>query len=261
MRRVLPILAVAVVTAAAWVAHAADPLDGPAMHKLLVDLDERSRNTGDYRAAVFIEQKRRDQPDLLYEADVFRRDEEDKLVILFTKPRTEAGKGYLKIEKNLFLFDPTVGKWERRTERERIAGTDSRRADFDELRLSVEFDPVYVGLESLGRYKVHHLKLTAKAGADVAYPVCHMWIEVDSGDLFKRQDYALSGKLVRTVYYAKYVRVFSPTKKAELHLPQEMRIFDELETGNSTTIAIRSINLDPLDPNIFTKAWVESRSR
>ena len=36
---------------------------------------------------------------------------------------------------------PTVGKWERRTERERIAGTDSRRADFDESRLAEEYEP------------------------------------------------------------------------------------------------------------------------
>ena len=62
---------------------------------------------------------------------VYRRDADNKFIILFTKPKEEAGKGYLKIDKNLWMYDPNTGKWERRTERERIAGTNSRREDFD----------------------------------------------------------------------------------------------------------------------------------
>src|SRR5687767_1471394 len=102
--------------------------------RMVKELDERQRNSGDYKALVFIEEKEKDKNDLVYEAVVYRRDEDDKLMILFLKPKSEAGKGYLRIDKNLFMYDPTVGKWERRTERERIGGTSSRRADYDEAR-------------------------------------------------------------------------------------------------------------------------------
>ena len=77
---------------------------------------------------------------MVYELLVYRRDNEDKLIFLFTKPKAEQGKGYLRLDKNLWIYDPAVGKWERRTERERIGGTDTRRGDFDESRLADEYE-------------------------------------------------------------------------------------------------------------------------
>ena len=106
------------------------PLSEPQMVEILKTIDDRQRNSGDYTALAYIEQKERDKDDLLYEAVIYRRDDDDKLMILFTRPKAEAGKGYLRLDKNLFFYDPSVGKWERRTERERIGGTDSNRADF-----------------------------------------------------------------------------------------------------------------------------------
>ena len=62
-------------------------------------------------------------------------------MFLFLKPKASQGQGYLRLDKNLWFYDPSVGKWERRTERERIGGTNSRRSDFDESRLAEEYDP------------------------------------------------------------------------------------------------------------------------
>ena len=145
----------------------AAPLDAAGMHAVLEEIDNRQRNGGDYKALAYIEQREKDKELTVFEAVIYRRDADDKLMILFLRPKSEAGKGYLRLDKNLFIYDPTVGKWERRTERERIGGTDSRRADFDESRLAEEFDPEYVGEDKLGKFPVHHLKLTAKPGVDV----------------------------------------------------------------------------------------------
>ena len=120
--------------------------------KVLRTIDDRQRNGGDYKSLVYLEQKEKDKTDIVREALVYRRDADDKLMILFTKPKGEAGKGYLRLDKNLWSYDPNTGKWERRTERERIAGTDSRRADFDESRLAEEYDPTFEGEEKLGKF-------------------------------------------------------------------------------------------------------------
>jgi len=40
-----------------------------------------------------------------------------------------------------------------------------------------------------------------------------------------------------------------------------MRFFDEIEKANSTHIVIQQIDLRSLEANIFTKAWLESKSR
>jgi outer membrane lipoprotein-sorting protein len=240
-------------------AHA--ELNAEETHKVLVELDDKQRNSGDYKALVFIEEKEKDKNDLVYEAVVYRRDADDKLMILFLKPKSEAGKGYLRLDKNLFMYDPTVGKWERRTERERIGGTSSRRADYDESRLAEEYGAKYVGEETLGQYAVHHIELRAKAGIDVAYPVVHVWVDKATNNLLKRQDHALSQRLMRTTYYPKWEKMFSKSKNGDIYFPREIRIFDEVEKGNSTTVIIRDVDLNALDTNIFTKAWLESKSR
>ncbi len=229
--------------------------------KMLVTLDERQTNTGDYRATAYLEQKERNKADTAFEVVIYRRDADDKLMLLFTKPKNEAGKGYLRLDKNLFFYDPSVGKWERRTERERIGGTNSNRQDFDESRLAIEYTPTYVGLEKLGKVDVHHLLLRAKDGVDVAYPVVDLWLDSKSGNTLKRQDKALSEKLLRTTYYPKWSKLMSESKKAEVYFPAEIRIYDEVEKGNSTIIVFKDTDLRPLDANLFTKAWLESKSR
>jgi outer membrane lipoprotein-sorting protein len=224
-------------------------------------LDVRQRNSGDYKALAYIEQKERGKNDLFYQSVFYRRDADDKLMILFLKPKSEAGKGYLRLDKNLFMYDPTVGKWERRTERERIMGTDSRRQDFDESRLAEEYAATFVGDEKLGAVPVHHIELKAREGQDVAYPTLQIWVDQETGNLLKRQDLALSGRLMRTTYYPKWKKVFSESKNADVYYPEEIHIFDEVEKGNRTTVAITEVDLRPLSENIFTKAWLESKSR
>ena len=228
---------------------------------LLKTIDDRQRNGGDYKALSFIEQREKDKELMVYEAVIYRRDATDKLMILFLRPKTEAGKGYLRLDKNLFIYDPTVGKWERRTERERIGGTDSRRTDFDESRLADEYVPTYVGLEKLGKFKVHHLELKAKPGVDVAFPTVHLWIDQGTGNVLKAQDRALSGRLMRTVYYPKWRKIFSPSKGADVYFPREIHIFDEVEKQNQTLVVMRKVDLNSLPENIFTKAWLEAQSR
>ena len=228
---------------------------------LVKEIDDRQRNSGDYKALCYLELKEKDKNDLIYQLVVYRRDENDKLMMLFIKPKAEAGKGYLRIDKNLFMYDPATGKWDRRTERERIGGTDSRRADYDESRLAEEYVPVYVKEGKLGKFKVHELKLTAKKDADVAYPVMRMWVDQATGNSLKTQEFALSGKLMRTSYNPKWEKMFSPSKGADVYFPREIRIYDEIEKGNRTTIVIQKVDLRSLPANIFTKAWLESRSR
>lgn len=253
-------LAVLLALAAACPAQAA-PIAKDAMVAMLRTIDQRQRNSGDWNSVVYMEAKERDKTDTVYEMLVFRRDKDEKLMFLFTKPKAETGKGYLRIDKNLWMYDPKVGKWERRTERERIGGTDSRREDFDQSNLAGEYDPEDKGEEKLGAFTVRHLRLTVKPKVDVAFPIIELWIDAGSGNILKRQDFALSGRLMRTDYYPKWKKVFSESKGGDVWFPNEMRFYDEVDKANSTLILIQQIDLRPLEANLFTKAWLESKSR
>src|SRR5262245_27482640 len=140
------------------------------------------------------------------------------MMIVFTKPESEAGEGYLRLDKNLFIYDPTTWKWDRRTERERILGTDSTRADFDRTRLSEDFTAKYLGSDTLGKAETHRIELTVKPGIDVAYPIVHVWIDKGTGNMLKQQEFALSGRLMRTSYYPKWEKDRKSTRLNSSHL-------------------------------------------
>ncbi|MBM4371537.1 MAG: outer membrane lipoprotein-sorting protein [Deltaproteobacteria bacterium] len=254
--RTLPIVLLALLAAGPARALAPDEVVA-----LLQRIDDRQRNSGDYKSLAYVEARERGKSDRVLETVIYRRDEKDQFMILILKPKSERGKGYLRLDRNLWMYDPGVGKWERRTERERIAGTDSRRTDFDESRLAEEYDAVYVGQETLGRFTVHHLRLTAKNDADVAYPVSELWVDTATENVLKHQEFAASGKLMRTTYTPKWSRLFSESKGSDIWYPAEIRIYDEVEKDNSTLVIMKSVDLRPLPENIFTKAWLESKSR
>lgn len=228
---------------------------------VIKEVDDRQRNSGDYKSLVFVKETEKKKEPRLFQAVVYRRDDDDKFMILFTKPKEEAGKAYLKIDKNLWNFEPGTGKWERRTEREKLAGTNSRRSDYDESRLADEYATKFDGVDKLGTYQVHKFKLTAKEGVDVAYPILSIWVDQKDRNLLKREEYSLSGKLMRTAFYPKWNKKFSPSKKADVWIPEEIRIFDELEKENTTVVLIKDTDLGKLEENIFTKAWIESKSK
>jgi len=240
---------------------AASALGDAELAKVVREIDERQRNQGDWKALCYMEQKEKGKTDVVYELLVYRRDADDKQMFLFTKPKAEAGKGYLRIEKNLWLYDPSTGRWERRTERERIGGTNTRRGDLDESRIVEEYDAKWEADEKLGVYGVHRLLLTAKPGVDVAFPVVRLWVDQATTNVLKRQELALSGRLMRTTLQPRWRKIFSESKKGDVWYPEEIRIYDEIEKGNSTIILIKQIDLRALEANLFTKAWLESRSR
>ena len=232
-----------------------------AVQQVLRVIDDRQRNSGDYKALAYLEQKEKDKTDIAREALIYRRDEDEKLMILFTKPKGEAGKGYIRLDKNLWSYDPGTGKWDRRTERERIAGTDSRRADFDQSKLVEEYDATYKGEGKLGQFDTWELELKVKPNTDVAFPLVKLWVDQSSGNVLKRQEFALSGRLMRTLYYPRWQKLYSESKKADVWYPGEIRIYDEVEKANSTIVVLKSVDLRSLEANIFTKAWLEAKSR
>ncbi len=228
---------------------------------LVKEIDARQRNSGDFKALCYLEQKEKDKADIVRELVIFRRDADDKLMLLFAKPKSEEGKGYLRLEKNLWNYDPGTGKWERTTQRERIGGTNSRSNDFDESRLAEEFDATFDGDAKLGKFDTINLTLKVKEGVDVAFPVVKLWVDKTSRNILKRQEFALSGKLMRTTLYPKWNKLFSDSKNADVWFPGEIRIYDEVEKSNSTLVLFKSVDLKTLDANMFTKAWLESKSR
>src|SRR4051794_24686792 len=54
---------------------------------MLKVVDDRQRNNGDWRALGYMEQKEKDKVDVVYEMLYFRRSQDQRIMILFTKPK------------------------------------------------------------------------------------------------------------------------------------------------------------------------------
>ncbi len=235
-------------------------MSGDEMLVLLKDLDERQRAIGDFKAHAFIQRKEAGKEDVLYESLFYRRGVDDKFMFLVLAPKTEAGQGYLRIDDNLWLYSPRTGKWERLTERDRILGTDGRRQDFDESRLAVEYTPTYLGEGKLGKFKTHRIKLEAKPGKDVAWPILELEVDQDSRNILKRLDFAGPNKLMRRTLYPKWLKIKDTTGK-DVWYAEQMFFYDEVEKSNQSVVQIKAVDLSALPANMFTKAWLESKSR
>ncbi|TNF26055.1 MAG: outer membrane lipoprotein-sorting protein [Deltaproteobacteria bacterium] len=230
------------------------------MVAMLVRIDERQHAAGDFKAHAFIQQKQKGKEDVAFESVFYRRGADDKFMILVLAPKTEAGQGYLRIDDNLWLYSPKTGKWERVTERDRILGTDGRRQDFDESRLAVLYTPEFLGEGKLGKFETWKIKLKAKPGKDVAWPLVVIEIDKGSGNILKQQDFALSEKLMRTSLYPRWSRITDAEGK-EVWYPAQMYLYDEVEKGNQSIVKVDKVDLTTLPKNMFTKAWLESKSR
>lgn len=227
--------------------------------QLLAQIDQLSRFETDFNAEIYLQQKHREKGDLLYKLAVYRQDQSNHFTMLFLKPKTDAGKGYLMLDKNLFLYTPSTGDWTRVSE-DRISGTDTNLADFDKWNLAKEYSAQYVGLETLGKFSVYHLSLSARPGEQVKAQKLDIWIEPNNHFALKVQEFTQSGRLLRTTYRTKWQEV-ADDKNNRCFIPMETRVYDEVEKGNQTVMVIDHMTLRPLPPEIFTKAWLESKSR
>jgi len=227
--------------------------------ELLRLIDKRLSFASDYKGTVRIRELSKDGQERLYEIQVYRRDKTRDLLLLTTRPRHLAGSGYLRIGTNLWEYSSSVGQWSQTTARATIVGTVLHESDFDRSRLAEDYTAKDEGTETINGITYRKLLLTAKAGAEVPFPLLRLW--VDPGKLIvKRVGLAPSGKVLHTDIIRGYQRIKDPVSGEQVFHYREV-IEAEQESGMKTVVRYEDVQLAPLDANIFTKSWLESRTR
>ena len=185
----------------------------------------------------------------------FRRDREDKFLLLIQEPAVQRGQGYLRIDDKLWIYDPESRQFTLSSARESFQGTDARNSDFEASSYAEDYDAASYTSGTLGRYDVWILDLEA-THSEVTYPRVRVWITADENNLvLKSEDYSSTERLVRTSYYPQY-------REVQGNFVVARAIFvDELVEGRRTQIEIEDISLAPLPDSVFTKAYVERVNR
>ena len=107
------------------------------------------------------------------------------------------------------------------------------------------------------------LKLTGKPGQDLAFPDRpHLDRQGEQEHPQAAVEYARRAGSLRTAsYYTKWKKIWSPSKNGDTWYPEEIRFYDEVEKANQTLVLIKAVDPNALPQNLFTKAWLESKSR
>lgn len=226
---------------------------------ILAKIDEQTNFKGDASAKVTIQSKKPGENDNIMQAQYFRRDAEDKFMILILKPEVNKGQGYLKIDDNLIFYDPESRKFSKLTGSGNFQDSNAKNSDFESSSLADDYKISYETVKgvdespkvvTLGAKKAYMLTLRALKN-DVTYPKQIVWIEVETNLLLKSEDYSLSERKLRTSYYGKYINIDGR------FLATRMRFEDELKKGEITDLILENPSLAKLPDTVFTQAYLE----
>ncbi len=184
----------------------------------------------------------------------FRRDRENKFLLLIEEPEVQKGQGYLKVDDNLWFYDPESRKFSHTSLKENFSNTDAKNSDFGRSSLSEDYTVEKGSEERLGKYSVYVLELKA-SNNEVTYPYRKLWVTKRNYLVLKMEDYSLTKRLLRASYFPKYAKV------GNTYTPTVMLFVDKLVKGKKTQITVKDISIEKLPDYVFTKAYVERVNR
>ncbi len=252
MKTIHALMAVALLATVVPAATALDLSDGD---EILRTVDElRNFVGGDFAAVMTMISEDPEEGVEKQVVQQFRRDDEDKFLMLIQEPAVKLGQGYLQVDDTLWFYDPESRQFTHTSTKERFSGSDARNSDFGRSSITDDYAVTDLREGTLGSYQVYILELSA-TNNEVTYPRAVMWVTRDLFLPLKVEDYSETGRLMRTSLYPSYARA------GDTYIATTMIFVDELIEGKKTQISLTDISVEPLPDSIFTKAYVERVNR
>ena len=121
---------------------------------------------------------------------------QDKMVALFLSPASEKGRATLRLNDNMWLYIPNVGRPIRITSLQSVVGGVFNNSDILRLDYSAEYDVENITEED----DLYLLDLKAKSNT-IAYDSLKMWVDKKALVPTTIECFAASGMLIKTLYY------------------------------------------------------------
>lgn len=210
----------------------------------------------DVTATILFLQQKTGEPDKIYKARYYRRDKDNAFVIIFLEPESERGKGYLRLEDNLYMYMPSTREFIHKNRKENVGSTDAKAEDFEKKKT---LDLYYVKMlpnAIVNKSDCYVIELNAKQ-SDVSYPIQKWYIRVSDFLMMKQEAFSLSGTLMQVSYYVKYI----PIKGGKMFLTKFMT--ENKIEGSRTWVTIdeSTLSFSPIPDYVFTKAFLEQQSK
>ncbi|MCK4738770.1 MAG: outer membrane lipoprotein-sorting protein [Deltaproteobacteria bacterium] len=166
-------------------------IDGNALLKE-VDRNLNPESFESYRKLINIEPDGRKKEFVLFTV----KKGKDKVAALFISPASEEGRSTLRLDENMWLYIPNVGKPIRITSLQSVVGGVFNNSDI--LRLDYVEEYNVEKMEEAGKEHLLHLK--AKTNS-VAYDRLKMWVNKDTLLPTKIESLTEASMLIKTLYF------------------------------------------------------------
>lgn len=195
------------------------------------------------------------------EAKIYRRDKTSQWTILITNPSKDRGRGYLMQDGTVWFYDPEDKRFTFSSARDKFQNTNANVSDFSPQNYYKNYEIVSTENVKLGSFECVLFSLKAKT-SKVDYPALKLWVTND-GLVRKKEDYSLSGQLLRTTAIPSYQTM--EYNGRNYAVPAKMLIVDNLRgkrIGNSvqyerTQITITNVSFKKVDDIVYTKPYLE----
>ncbi len=243
-------------------AFAAD-MSASAAKELLKKVDETTSFYGtDFAANYSLVQEKPGQGKSTTTVVMYRRDDADAYTILITGPEKDRGKGYVQFDNNIWFYDPSDRQFVFTSSKDNVGGTNATPADFTPQHYSKNYKIDKTDKVKLGKLDCILFTLTASS-KNVNYPTIKLWVTEEDGLIRMKEDYSLSGQLLRTTAIPSY-QLFKNHS-----VPSKMVVVDNLRGKKingkmqfeQTQITISNVSFDKQKDSVYTKKYVEMQSR
>jgi outer membrane lipoprotein-sorting protein len=221
------------------------------IHTILVNIDTtRNFEDTDFSCVYTIVSEKEGEDMEVTQAKAFRRDTEDKMTIIVLQPEVERGQGYILLDDNLWFYDPESRQFAHTTPKDDFQDSHAKNSDFQKSSFAYDYDVESYEEGMLGKYPVYIITLAANNN-EVSYPYLKIWVRKDNNLLLKNENYSLTRRLMRTIYYPNYIQI------DERIIPSTILIIDELTEGDRTQVTVKDVSFTGLPDYVFTKAYIE----
>lgn len=233
--------------------------------EILKKADEKTGYFGtDFTGEYVLVQDRPGQGPSITSAIMYRRDSKSMCTIRITGPDSDKGKGYWQAGENIWFYDPANKQFTFTAPKDKFQNTNVNNSDLRPQNYSKNYDIEKVYYEKLGNYDcvVFELSVVKKAAKDVDYPKLKLWVSKDDFLTRKREDYSLSGQLLRVSAIPSYQKVEGRSVPAKMIIQDRLRgqkINGKIKY-ETTQITVSNVSFQKLADVVYSKQYLENMS-
>lgn len=221
-----------------------DSVTGNAQLLRKVDRNLNPESYQSYRKLINIEPNGRKKEFILFTV----KKGKDKVAAIFISPASEKGRSTLRLEENMWLFIPNVGKPVRITSLQSIVGGVFNNADILRLDYAEEYN--VQNIQNLGGELLLHLKAKTKS---VAYDQLKMWVDKKKNLPNKVECLTQTAMLIKTIYF-KQTKDFG----GGIVRPSVIETISPLHKGYKSVMIFAGIKQRDFKDEVFTLSFMAS---